>query len=69
MLNVAQKMNDLEFLIRLNALPNAADAVANDAQYHLKCWVNAQISVVNDSINSIQEMLVNSRNQCLQTLR
>ena len=57
MLNVAQKMNNLGFLISLNAVPNAADAVANDVQYYLKCCVNAQRSVANDSIC------------CLQTLR
>ena len=56
MLNDAQKMNDPGFLIRLNAVSNAADAVANDVQYHLKCWVNAQRSVANDSSDPIQEM-------------
>ena len=56
MLNFAHKMNDPGFLIRLNVVPNAADAVANDVQYHLKCWVNAQRSVANDSCDPIQEM-------------
>ena len=56
MLNVAQKMNDPEFLIRLNAVPNVADTVANDVQYHLKCWVIAHRSVANDSSDRIQEM-------------
>ena len=56
MLNVAQKINDPGFLIRLNSVPNAADAIANAVQYHLKCWVNAQRSVANYSSDLIQEM-------------
>ena len=28
--------------MRLNSIPNASDAVANDVVYHLKCWVTAQ---------------------------
>ena len=47
MFNVAQKMNDAGFLIRL---------VANDVQYHLQCWVNTQRSVASDSSDPIQKM-------------
>ena len=53
--NAAQKMIDQGFLICLNAVPNA-DAVANDVQCHVKCWVNAQRSVANDNCDPIQEM-------------
>ena len=42
MLEVARKLSDKGFYLRLNTIPNAADAVANDVSYHLKCWVNAQ---------------------------
>ena len=37
--NLAQKMTDEELLIHLNSFPNAADAVASNVQYYLKCWV------------------------------
>ena len=26
----------------MNTVPNACDAVANDVEYHLACWVTAQ---------------------------
>ena len=42
MLEVAHKLNDKSFYLHLNTIPNAADAVANDVSYHLKCWVNVQ---------------------------
>ena len=42
MLEVASKLSDKGFYLRLNTIPNASDAVANDVTYHLKCWVNAQ---------------------------
>ena len=40
MLEIAQQLDNQELLLRLNHVPNAADAVANDVQYHLLCWVN-----------------------------
>ena len=52
MLNVAQKMNDPGFLIRLNPVPNAVDVVASDVQCHFKCWINAQ----GNGSDPIQEM-------------
>ena len=42
MLEVARKLSDKSFYLRLNTIPNSADAVANDVSYHLKCWVNVQ---------------------------
>ena len=42
MLYVAKKLPDQGFFIRMNSIPNASDAVANDVKYHMKCWVNAQ---------------------------
>ena len=35
MFEVAKKIDDKSFFIRLNTLCNAADAVANDVQYHM----------------------------------
>lgn len=42
MLAVAKKMQDKSLFIRLNEIPNAEDAVANDVQYHRVCCVLAQ---------------------------
>ena len=57
MLNVAWKRTNQRFSIRSNSVWNAADAVANDVHYHLKCWVNAQwIVISNENCDPIQEM-------------
>ena len=40
--DVAKKIDDKSFFIRLNILCNAADAVANDVQYHQRRWLYAQ---------------------------
>ena len=37
-----RSFQDMPLLLRLNKIPNASDAVANDVQYHSKCWVAAQ---------------------------
>ena len=42
MFEVAEKIDDKSFFIRLNTLCNAAGAVANDVQCHKRCWVYAQ---------------------------
>ena len=42
MLTTAKAMNDKGFFMRMNSIPNAADAVANDVVYHLQCWVLSQ---------------------------
>ena len=39
MLDIAKKLSDQDLLIRSYSVPNASDAVANDVQYHLICWV------------------------------
>ena len=42
MFEVAKKVDDKSFFICRNTLCNAADAVANDVQYHQRCWLYAQ---------------------------
>ena len=54
MLEVAKRLSDKSFYLRLNTIPNAADAVANDVCYHLKCWVNVQRKAYPNR-NDIQE--------------
>ena len=41
-LDVTEKLQDMPLLLRLNNIPNASDAFANDVQYHRKCWVASQ---------------------------
>ena len=41
-------------LLRLNAIPNASYAIANDVQYHLKCWVNIKRQAESDSIGILE---------------
>lgn len=45
MFNVAKLLPEKGFFLRLNSIPNAKDAVANDVKYHLRCWVEAQRKV------------------------
>ena len=42
MLAVAKKLEYKLLFLRLNQIPNAEDAIANDVQYHRMCWVLAQ---------------------------
>ena len=42
MFEVAKTIDGKSFFIHLNTLCNAADAVANDVQYHQRCWLYAQ---------------------------
>ena len=42
MIQIASKLDDKDFFIRLNTLPDPADAVANDVLYHQECWVYKQ---------------------------
>ena len=42
MFEVAKKIDDKSFFVRLNTLCNAADAVANDVQYDQRFWLYAQ---------------------------
>ena len=42
MLRVAQKLKDNQFFLRLNTIPKAWNAVANDVKYHHSSWVSSQ---------------------------
>ena len=42
MLVVLEKLRDKLFFRRLNSIPKADDAVANDAVYHDTCWIKAK---------------------------
>lgn len=48
MLKISKSLPEKGFFIRMNSIPSA-DAIANDVQYHLKCWVNAQRSIPKSS--------------------
>ena len=54
MLKVAEKLENKSFYLRLNVSPNAADAVANDVRYHLKCQVKIQPLI--DPKKDLQEL-------------
>ena len=51
MLDVAKFLSNKDFFLRLNTIPLAEDAIANDVEYHLKCWVTIQREVQNDTLN------------------
>ena len=42
MFKLAELFPDKSFFIRMNAIPNSRDAVANCVKYHLKCWINTR---------------------------
>lgn len=42
MFELPKKVENKDFFLRLNTIPNAQDAVANEVKYHLKCWVSSQ---------------------------
>ena len=42
MLVVSEKLPDKSFFRRLNSIPKADDAVANDVVYHGTCWIKAK---------------------------
>ena len=42
MLVVSEKLPDKSFFRRLNSIPKAYDAVANDVIYHDTCWIKAK---------------------------
>ena len=54
MFDIAKKLSDQDLLIRLYSVPNASDAVANDVQYHLLCWVQFQRKVVSENDDTVQ---------------
>jgi hypothetical protein len=45
MLEVAKQLEDQSFFLRLNTIPNADDAIANDVEYHRLCWGRAQCQI------------------------
>ena len=49
MFEVAKILNDPQFFLRLNSIPNAMDAIENDTRYHLTCWVKVQRKVQSSS--------------------
>ena len=55
MLNIARSLEDNQFFLRLNSIPNAQDAIANDTKYHLTCWVKVQRKVEYSS-GPVQEL-------------
>ena len=51
MVDVAKRLSSEDFFLRLNIMLLAEDAIANDVEYHLKCWVD----ILNEKIE-IQEL-------------
>ena len=45
-----KKFVDPSLILRLNTIPNASDAIANDVQYHFTCWVDTKRQAEPDSI-------------------
>ena len=65
MLDVAKCLSNKDFILRLNTIPLAEDAIANDVEYHLKCWVAVQGESQNDILNKkdeIQDIEIRNRN-------
>ena len=56
MLDVAKCLSNKDFFLRLNTITLAGDAIANDVEYHLKCWVLVQREVQNDILNEKDEI-------------
>ena len=52
MLDVASRLTDKSFLLRLNSINASEDAIANDVKYHLKCWV---LKTTRESTTSVTE--------------
>ena len=55
-LDVVKCLSNKDFFLRLNTIPLAEDAIANDVEYHLKCWVAVQREVQNDILNEKDEI-------------
>ena len=58
MVDVAKRLSSEDFFLRLNIMLLAEDAIANDVEYHLKCWVAIQRqdqNILNEKIE-IQEL-------------
>ena len=46
MMDVASKLSNKFFSVRLNSMIGPSDAIANDVQYHLRCWIYDQRKIV-----------------------
>ena len=55
-LDVAKCLSNKDFFLQLNTTLLAEDAIANDAEYHLKCWIAVQREVQNDILNEKDEI-------------
>ena len=51
MLVVSENLSDKSFFRRLNSIPKADDAVANDVVYHDTCWIKAKREAAQNSCN------------------
>ena len=51
MLVVLENLSDKSFFRRLNSIPKADDAVANDVVYHDTCWIKAKREAAPNSCN------------------
>ena len=56
MLECASKFEDKSLHVRLNSVCDPSDAVANDVQYHLKCWIYLQRKTNKDDNSNVQEI-------------
>ena len=57
MLNIAKKLSEQDLLIRLYSVANASDAVANDVQYYLLCWVQFQRKFASENDDTIDRVI------------
>ena len=67
MFEVAKYLTEKDFFLRLNTIPHAEDAVANDVEYHQKCWVLEQREahkVLSSGQSDIQEIEDVNRKPC-----
>ena len=56
MLQCASKLEDKILHVRLNSVCDPSDGVANDVQYHLKCWIYLQRKTNKDDNSNVQEI-------------
>ena len=56
MLHVAKCLSNKDFSLWLNTILLAEDAIANDVEYHLKCWVAVEREVQNDILHEKDEI-------------
>ena len=65
MLEVAKMLQDKSFLLRLNSIPNANDAVANEVRYHLPCWVKAKREAARTDNTQVDDAVNDDTSQVL----